>query len=187
MIWLALVLSGALLATRAGADEDEAKAARKDILDVAKALEGGKGVVGKVAAIRKKYEDLEHLMKAYKPREKGGLGIGPPGAGDGIEYKIYNLGKRKLSAAALAKEKNDLIKMAYLNLAMIEIARPFAPKVPNPLNGRGAKEWRQRLDSMKEASRALLDAVKKNDPEALKGAAARIQTSCLKCHDDVRR
>src|SRR5262245_57088819 len=112
-----------------GADDDDKKAikeAQKDILDLVKAIEGGsKDVPAKVKAIKKKFEDLGPIMHAYKPSTKGGIGFeaGAKGAGDGLESKLLGMAKRNLSADALAKEKAALIKLAYVNMAIAEIAR----------------------------------------------------------------
>src|SRR3954468_8119900 len=66
-----------------GADDDEKaiKEAQKDLLDLAKTLEGGKEDAAKIQQMKKKYEDLAPIMHAYKPSPKGGIGVGPKGAG----------------------------------------------------------------------------------------------------------
>src|SRR5690349_14086181 len=60
-------------------DKAEEEAARKDILDVAKAIEDGKGakaIQAKVKAIKAKGYELDVLMLVYKTKQKGGLGFG---------------------------------------------------------------------------------------------------------------
>jgi len=182
ILGLALVLGVALVAgyIRAADDDDEdARKARGAILDVTKDVEGGKDVNNKIDALRKKYEDLEHLMKVYKPREKGGLGIGPASKGDGIEFKIINLGKKKLAPGALSKEKAELLKMAYLNLAMSKITNKFVGK-------KKPKEWKSYSEDMEKASKELLEALKKDDPVAVQKSAFKLNASCTGCHSDIR-
>jgi hypothetical protein len=183
-IGLALMLGLAMVAiqARAADDEDEdAKKARADILAVVKELEAGKDVAAKVDAIRKKYEDLEHLMKVYKPREKNGLGIGPKGKGDSIEFKIINMGKRKMSAGALAKEKAELIKMAYLNIVMAKITHKYVGK-------KKPKEWKEYTESMETESKNLLSELQKKapSPDEIKKIATRLTASCNTCHSEIR-
>lgn len=181
---LALVVGLCLaLVVVARADEDAAKA-QKDILDLAKDLEGGKDVAAKVASIKKKYEDLNTLMHAYKPRGKGGIGVGPKGPGDGIELKIINLGKRALSKAALEKEKDDLVKAGYINLALAKITDAYAPAKPK--GGKGPKDWKKHVEDMEKGSKDLIEAAKKGDAPALKKAAANLNNSCNNCHTDFR-
>jgi len=171
-------------------DDKEIKAAKKDVLDLAKKIEdGGKpaDVAAEAGKIKKKYEELNTVMHGYKPPTKGGIGFGKgKGAGDGIELKIIDLGKRKLAAAALAKQKDDLVKMGYINLAMAEIAAHYSPAKPK--GGKGAKEWKQYLDDMKKSSMALIKEVKaaKPDAEKIKAAANDLGTSCKSCHSDFR-
>lgn len=180
IIGLALVLGVALAAGYAwAADDEDAKKARKDILDVAKEIEAGKDVTAKVDAIRKKHDDMEHLMSIYKRRDKGGLGIGPKGPGDSIDFKIMNLGKRKLPAATLSKEKADLIKMAYLNIAMAKITHKFAGK-------KKPKEWKEYSETMEKESKNLLDAIKKGDADGIKSTATKLYGTCTGCHSDIR-
>src|SRR5262245_15111516 len=91
---LALVVVAALGTAVTAADkedEKEIKEAQKDILDLSQILgdpkKEAKAADAKVAAIKKKYEDLGTLMHIYKPKAKGGLGFGPL-ATSGLESKI---------------------------------------------------------------------------------------------------
>src|SRR5947199_248501 len=104
---LALVLAAALGTAVTAADkedEKEIKEAQKDILDLVKILEGSKvtqaQVTAKVAAIKKKNEDLGPLMHIYKPKNKLGLGFGELET-SGLESKIRDLSKRKLPKLTL--------------------------------------------------------------------------------------
>jgi hypothetical protein len=170
------------------ADDDDdkmIKAAQKDILALAADIAADKKIdPARAAAIRKKYEDLNHLMIGFKPRDKKGIGIGPKGAGDGIELKLNNLGKRKLSPMQLAKESKELLRMASINLAYAEIVYHYAPAKPKL--GKGAKEWKQYTAEMKMANREFINAVKAGKPDLVKTAANNINNTCNSCHSDFR-
>jgi hypothetical protein len=171
-------------ATSADDDAKVRKAAQKDLLDLAKAIESGKVNPKAAAAIHKKYEDLNDLMVGFKPRDKGGIGVGPKGPGDGIELKLNTLGKRALSKMQLGKERAELTKMAYIMLAYAEVAPHYAPT--RPKGGKGAKEWKQYNDDWRKGTRELLDALKMDSPDKLKKAANNINNACNSCHSDFR-
>jgi len=164
-------------------------AARKDILDVAKAVEDGKGnkaIQAKAKAIKNKGVDLEDLMAVFKTQQKGGLGFGARPAGNsGIELKIAELQRnaRGPALAALKKDGEDLVKMAYVAQAMAEITRPHFAK---PMNGKGKKDWDNWLDDQEKASRDLIAAVKAANPKAVALAAKKLQDSCTECHAAFR-
>jgi hypothetical protein len=187
---LALLTGMSLAACVARAEDEDVKKAQKDVLDLAKDLEAGKDVAAKAKAIKKKYEDLNTVMHAYKPSEKGGIGVGPKGKADGIELKLTNLARGKLgptttlNAANLAKEKDDLIKMAYINMAIARIAHEYAPAKPK--GGKGAKEWKGFADEQEKASKDLIEAIKKGDLGAFKKAATNLNSACNNCHSDFR-
>lgn len=92
-----------------------------DVREIADDLAKGKDVKKKVEALRKKEDDLTEIMRAYKPRAKGGIGYGPKASNDGIEKKILDLGRKALTKDALAKERADLGKMLHLNRAISRI------------------------------------------------------------------
>ena len=188
-----LLLGGALLAAVAvvtaarAADEDEkeVKAAQKDILDLTSTIEAGKGakaIDAKVAAIKKKNEELGTLMHIYKPRNKGGLGFGPVGT-SGLESKIRELSKRKLAAGALEKQTKELIRMSYVNIAMADVTKHYFAK---PKNGKGKKEWDEYLTAQKKAAQDLIAAVKAKDTTKIKEVANNLDSACNNCHSDFR-
>jgi len=171
-------------------DDKDTIAARKDVLDVLKAVESGKGdkdLENLAAGIKKKDVELNNLMKVYKNKDKGGLGYGvKPDAKSGIESKIIELQRnaRGPAVATLKKEKNDLIKLAQLNIAMSEIARPHFQK---PMEGKGKKDWDKWLDDQKAASKELIEAVKKEDGKGVAKAAKELLNSCTECHSIFRK
>jgi cytochrome c556 len=188
LVSLALLLAMTLVTTAGAAhrdDDKEIKAAQKDILDLAKAIEDGKdgkAVATQVAAIKKKYEELGTVMHIYKPRDKGGLGFGTAPKG-GIEFKIRDLSKRKLAPMTLQKEAKELLRLGYVNIALAEIAKPYFGK---PKGGKGKKDWDQHLDDQKKAAQELIAAVKAKDVNAIKKIADKLDASCNNCHSDFR-
>jgi cytochrome c556 len=180
-----LLLAAALVVGDARAADEDTKKAQADILDLAKKLADGKDVEKETPAIRKKYEDLNTLMHAYKPSEKGGIGTGlGPKKGDGIELKIIALGKRPLPAATLKKEADALVKLGYINAALADITTHYAPAKPKA--GKGAKEWKQYTKDMKEASLELVKAAQASDVKKVQTAANNLNNSCNNCHSDFR-
>ena len=186
LLTIAAFLAVALVAANKATayDEKETAAAIKDVVALAKDAEEGKVDEAKAKAIKKKFEDLNTVMHIYKPREKGGLGVGPKAKGDGIEIKLNNLGKRALSAMQATKEKDDLIMVGKVNVAMAEVTKLYAPTKPK--GGKGAKEWNGFSDEMKKASLELIAAAKKGEPDAIKKAANNLNNSCNSCHSDFR-
>lgn len=165
-------------------DEKDQKEAQKAIHELAKLLADGKDGAAKSAEVKKKFEDLEPIMHSYKPSPKGGIGYGMAGPGDSIEQKIINMGKRTTAAATLKKEQADLVKMAYINAAIADIAVHYAPAKPK--NGKGAKEWKQFCADQKTASLELVKAVQAGSSEKVKAAATKMNDACNNCHADFR-
>jgi len=192
MNWIARVLTLTVAlalvvcsANQAADDEkEETKAAQKAIVELAKDADSGNVDAKKAAEIKKKYEDLLTVMNIYKPRDKGGLGVGPAGKGDGIELKLIALGKKAPSKMSLEKEQKDLMMMARVNLAMSEITKHYAPTKPK--GGKGAKEWNEYNSEMKKATMQFIEAVKKTDGPSVKKAAENINNACNSCHTDFR-
>lgn len=184
LLTLGLVLATGQNPARAFADDKEAiKEAQKELVDLAKAIADGKDGKDLAAAMKKKYEDLGPIMHIYKPSPKGGIGIGKKAAGDGMELKIINLGKR-ISAADAAKEKDDIIKIGHLNVAIAEVTALYAPAKPK--GGKGAKDWKQHCEDQKKASLDLVAAAKAGTAAKIKAAANNLNNACNNCHSDFR-
>jgi cytochrome c556 len=183
----ALIAAMAFLAVGAPsrADDDdsdkEIKEAQKDVLDLAKQIADGKDVQIAADKISKKYEDLNTIMYAFKPKAKKGIGVGAKG--EGIEQKIQSMGKRAIPAGTLQKQKADLIKMAYINIAIANLTmnRPVKPK-----GGKGAKEWKEHTTEMKNSSLELIEAIKSGSSAKVKAVSTKLETSCNNCHTDFR-
>src|SRR5438477_9473010 len=103
-------------------------------------------------------------MHGYKTKQKRGIGHGS-NPKHGIETKIIALGKRALPAGTLDKESRELIRMAYVNIAIAEIAKHYAPAKPK--GGKGKKDWEAHLADQKKSSQDLIKAVKAKDPKAV--------------------
>jgi hypothetical protein len=162
------------------------KAAQAAVLDYVKDVQNGsnpKARLAKAKGIHKKFEELNSLMiPIYKPPAKRGIGTGKKD--EGIETKIINLGRTRLAPMTLQKEKALLVKIGYINIAMAEIAKQYAPSKPKA--GKGAREWNQYAEDMKKASLEMIEAANKGNPAELKKAAADVNAACNGCHSDFR-
>lgn len=193
--WIAATLVVAVFAIGAHGDKDkdkkededkEVKEAQKMVLDLCKDVAGGKVAEKDLAAtagkIRKKFEELNTVMHIYKPGAKGGIGYGK--AGQGIELKLIDMGKRAPAAGVIAKEKDDLIRLANINLAMSYITYHYAPT--KVVKGKGPKEWKQYTDDMKKASLDLRKAIQGGKGADIKKVSNDLVNSCNNCHGDFR-
>jgi hypothetical protein len=137
--------------------------------------------------LAKKY-DIGHVMHAaFKPRDKGGLGIGAkPDAilPDSIELKIMALAKKAPTKAALTKEADDLVKAIEITRTIAEINTYWVPKKKEP--GKDPKDWTKFNEDMKKGSEELIKALKSGDPAAVNKAATNLNSSCVNCHGVFR-
>jgi hypothetical protein len=171
------------------ADIKEAAKATDALKKLVEAIEAGKEKdIPKLADELNKKTDLKHIMwSAYKPREKGGLGVGAkPGTirPDGIEAKIISMSKKPLPANQLQKESEDLIKMAEVSKAIAEIADRNAPQKDEPKKPKA--DWKKFNDLQKKSSKELIDAVKAKDPDKVLDATKNLYSSCTNCHSVFR-
>jgi soluble cytochrome b562 len=147
-----------------------AKTKAKAIADTSrKAAEGGD-------------EGLKFVMRAYKPRAKGGIGVGAKG--ESIELKIIGLSKRKLQAADVGKQKADLEKIANISKAISEVTHHYTPKAKKP--GKDPKDWTKYTDEMTKGADELAKAAKSGNAQAIKTAATNLNASCTNCHGTFR-
>ncbi len=179
----ALLVGIALTADNsAQAFQKEHEKVHKEIVALAKELAEGGDISTKAAAFKKKAVELEAIMHAYKPGNKGGIGFGKDPKG-GIEAKVIDM-ERRISAAQLKSMKEDLLKMAYINAAIAEIASHYPPEKPK--GGKGAKEWKQYSADQKKSAMDLATAVKAGSVEKVKAAVKAINGACSDCHRDFR-
>src|SRR5262249_35754003 len=135
--------------------------------------------------LKPKYEELEDLEKAYKPRRRGGVGIGPATNTDGIEMRLFQLQRRQLNANELADQKADLQRAAHYAIAIREVTRLFAPEKPKA-NRRGAKEWNAFADGVIRGAKDLSAAARDGDLRGVQAAARRMIDGCVSCHEEFR-
>src|SRR5262245_29235910 len=77
-------------------DDKEAQEAKTSVTKVVNAMRQGGNTGPQAAEVAKKVE-IENLMLCFKPRNKGGFGVGPKVTGkDAVEQKIINMAKRAL-------------------------------------------------------------------------------------------
>jgi hypothetical protein len=156
------------------------------VLKIAAAVKKGdtSGADKQAAALAKKVEDLGDLMELFKPRDKGGIGVGPK-AGvavpDGIEKKLIAMERDAPSGSTLKKEADALEEMGYVIAAMAKTtkAKPVA-KVK-------AKEWNGWCDDLAAAGVKLSAAAKSQTAAELKAVARKINASCNACHSTYRK
>lgn len=189
---VAITFTAALLAlglwsmTAYSDEKKERLEAQKAVLKLAESMKSNKGdVKAQVAAIKKKFEELQPLMWVYKKRDKDGIGMGPGGSLD-IELTIGKLGnprsKSKLTPAKLVKLKADLIKVGEISKAVAEISDQYAEYYAN----KDAPKWKDYTKEMKKAGEELIQAVKSGEVPKVKKAANNLSASCTNCHSDFR-
>ena len=174
-VWLALA------ADSKSADEKGAKVGPYNG-DILKLVEGS----GNAEEIAKK-ADLGDLMQAFKPRSKGGLGVGPTADAikpDGIEQKFIDLGKSKkgLSKTDLAKQADALAKAADATKAISDVTMLYADKEGK----KNPTKWKQYVGEMKQSADDLSKAARKHDSDGIKKAVTKLNDSCINCHSDFR-
>jgi hypothetical protein len=198
-----LALGVCLLTSPVIRGDEEEEQEKRDKADAGKATEGLKKLIDLIEKDKDKKDiaqaagdldktfnppDLKHIMwAAYKPREKGGLGVGNKGDNikpDGIEAKLINMSKKEMSEAQLKKEGPALVKMAETAKAMAEIAelntqRYVGPKKP-------IADWKKFNKTQKDAAADLIDAVNNNKPDKVLDATKNLYSSCTNCHSVFR-
>jgi cytochrome c556 len=183
----ALALGVSVLAVARGRDKDEAdnlKAAAVPAPDVKKRADaaGDPAALKKEAAAISTKDELLPIMWAFKPREKGGLGVGAKG--EGIELKLISLGKKVLPAKDLSAQGADLKRMAEVTRGIAEVTPSYAGKfTKTPAE---AKQWKGYAEDMKKASTDLIAAVKANNGKSIKDVTNHLNASCNDCHEKFR-
>jgi len=180
---LALTL-WSLTGTGYGSDDDEDKKLNKEaqeaVLKLMDAMNGGKGdIKGQAEAIHKKFSELKHVMWVYKPRSKGGIGMGKDGTSIETELnRLYGI-KTRLTPKKIADMKSDILKAGELSRAVAEVTDLYVPK-------KMADKWKAYTKDMRNGADELIAAAKSGDPMKVKKAAANLGGSCTNCHTDFR-
>ncbi len=183
----AVALSALMLTVARGRDKDEADnlkaaaAAAPEVKKLADAAGDPAALKKEGAAISSKF-DLLPIMWAFKPREKGGLGVGDKG--EGIELKLIALGKKAVPAKDMAGQAADLKRLAEVSRGIAEVTPDYAAKFTK--TAKEAQEWKGYAEQMKKASDDLLGAVKTSNAKTLKDAANHLNASCNDCHTKFR-
>jgi hypothetical protein len=168
-------------------DDKEVKEAKEAVAKLVNAMRQGGDAGPQAAEVAKKVE-IENLMIVFKPRNKGGFGIGPsPGkvspAKDGIEQRIITMGRLALKKDQVAKQKEPLIEMAERVQAVAEITQHY---MPPKKAGATPANWKKYTQEMKKSAQDLAGALKGGDPMKIKAAATDLNASCTNCHGDFR-
>jgi soluble cytochrome b562 len=189
-----LALGGLLLAPAArGRDEIDkeaamkAAAAREAVLKLVADL-GNEDAAKKEATDLAKKHDLKYVMYQFRPRDKGGLGVGDkPGAAaqDSIELELLQLGAKKpLSPKEFAAQQADLAKMAQVVQAVALVTPHYAAndnRKPSEI-----KDWNRYSDDMLRQSKDLAAAIQSGEPKKVQTAANTLNGSCNACHTAFR-
>jgi cytochrome c556 len=153
-----------------GMNGNAAKAEAKSIANAARKAAGGGD------------DGLKYVMRAFKPKAKGGLGVGAKG--ESIELKIIALGKRKLQPRDVTAQAKDLEKIAGVSKAIAEVTHYYTPKTKKA--GKDPKDWTKFTDEMTKGADELTKAAKSGSPDAIKTAANNLNASCTNCHGTFR-
>jgi hypothetical protein len=150
---------------------------------IADMLAKGDTAGAKKAAGDLKKLDYETVMHAFKPRSKGGIGVGPKGSGitpDGIELKINAIARDGITGPAMKKEGDALVRVGYVTEAMAQfaVAKPWDA----PMGKKTPAAWNEWADKMVTASAEFTKAAKGGSAADLKKAASNIKNTCDGCH-----
>jgi len=192
--WGALALVVGLLVVTAGNSADDekvdpkkVKAAQEAILKLLDA--NSKDIKADAKALAKAHNLDAVMVAVFKPRAKGGLGVGSkPGAitPDHIDLKINTMGKMAMPKATLSKELPDLIKMVKVVKLTGEVAAFQGPD--KKIGDKDPKKWKEFNDDMLKYSDGLLQALEVAAPNPLdvKKAAGKLYSTCTGCHGIFR-
>jgi hypothetical protein len=125
-------------------------------------------------------EDMGDLMHMFKPRNKGGIGVGtkpgPNTAKDGIEVMI-----REYARDVPNKPVAGLEETGYVIAALAEIG---AAKGWEKDQGKKTKKnWATWTADMKAAGLEFAKAGAGNGGAQIKAAASKVNNSCITCHN----
>ena len=132
---------------------------------------------------------VEDLARLFKPRTKGGLGIGfQPGAvtPDGIELLLLQLDKRAAQLEpTLAAHAADVARAFYLTAAIGEAHRHHCP-LTKKVGRKDPADWERWSVAMRDSAIELADAVQRRQPARTREVAKQLNNACFSCHDVFR-
>jgi hypothetical protein len=166
-----------------GRDDEELKEAKKAqaaLIDMVDAMAKGGDGKKEAAAIHDKFDEIKVVMIVFRNATKGGMALGPGGP-DGIEKKIQDVDRKRLSKEDAAAQKEDLIKAARFARAVAQVAELYndpAKKAPG--------KWKRFNQDMRQGADDLIEAARAGDPRKIKAAVANLHASCTDCHSDFK-
>lgn len=194
-IWMTAAMvatvSGAVyLAGHIGAGEAN-KTLQDNVDKIAAALQKGeKDSAAKIAdALGKKLteDEFAEAMGLFKPRKKGGFGVGEkPGAitPDGIEQMLLKIARDAPAAGTMKKDGDALEKMGHRIAALGLLAKA---KGPTSTGGKKTKkDWDAWSSDMAESGSAVAAAAKARGAADVKAASGKLNNACNSCHTVFR-
>ncbi len=166
-----------------GGDEGELKQAKKAqaaLVDMVDAMTRGGDGKKEAAAIHDQFDDVKVVMIVFRNATKGGMALGPRGP-EGIEKKIQDVDRKRLSKEDAAAQKEELIKAARFARAVAQVAELYddpAKKAP--------ARWKRFNQDMRQGADDLIEAARAGDPTKIKAAVANLHASCTNCHGDFK-
>lgn len=162
-------------------DEKDLEAAREAqplLMALVKSLARGEDGKKEAAQIKKRFpDDLTPVMSVFRSRARGGLGIGPRGAG--IEEEITQLARRPLPAAKVAAQKEVVERIGEVTRAVAQMADLYPPRAM-------IAEWTKFNDEMRRSAEGLVKAAGLGSPKDIQRSATRLYESCKNCHTSER-
>lgn len=168
----------------------DAKALQASIDKIAAALKKGDkdGAKSMADALAKKTEEIAEVMDLFKPRKKGGFGVGEkPGSvePDHIDQLLVKMsGPNPPAPATLKKHAAALEQMAYRTAAIALISGAKAPEKNQGKKTR--KDWIAWSTEMHDGAIALAEAAKAMKVADIKSGASKTYGACANCHGVFR-
>jgi hypothetical protein len=127
-------------------------------------------------------DELGDLMHMFKPRIKGGLGVGevkgPNPAKDGIEVMIRDYARDV--PGNVGKQAANLETTGYWIAALAQVTHAKAPK--RDIGKKTIKAWNEYSSDMHKAGIAFAKAAAGKGAQEIKTAASKVYSSCNNCH-----
>lgn len=187
MKWKVGIASLAILGTTLGVTLAGGGDLKGGVAKIAALVQKGdkEGAKSAGAALAKKVESADELMELFKPRAKGGIGVGPKGAvtKDGIEQMILDLARDVATPARLAKEAAAIEEMGYNITALSEVTHGLKQSWTAK---KTQKDWQKWSNEMAETGLKLAAAAKAKGGQELKTAAGKVRATCDGCHSIFR-
>jgi hypothetical protein len=180
---LTLALCGMAVSVGRGDEEEDLK---KAIAAAKKVIEAKAGTTVDAVALAKEHK-IDATMRLFKPKNKGGIGIGGLKANhkDSIESLLRDYATKPPTKDEVTKFADDLIKTAQVAAIIAEMTPHWSPATAGPMGATPAK-WKSLSDDMKKSSAELITAAKAKDEKAVDSAAKKLNNSCAECHKIFR-